>query len=751
MRIAPVLIVMGCSASKMHSTVDGPGSGASDGATGDATAQVSVVDVGTEVQISNGSVTIVIDKSAGTWSSGCRGTTAITGAYASVDAGGTLGYLKSIGYASHTFTASDVVPVHDAFGDGVRVPIVHAMAGRPTITQTFTLYPAHPDYFLLDEVVTNNSAMASNYLGALIVDPSTGWVAPPAGSDARFLDAPYDNDEWVRWDSRALGTADLSGTSYEVGALYEASSRAGLVVGSVTHDFWKTGIYYNYDASQHRMRSFNVWGGVATHDAASLTSGATYGGDGTHDFAAHGKQTGTTLTSPRIFVGCSTDWRDGLEQFGHANALVSPPRTWTGGAPFGWMSWGAYGAPVTASQVMAASDFIAALPNFTSTGGVYIDIDAGFHGDTACATAACVAQHIHANGQRAGTYRTPFSYWGTDLAATVGGTSYTYNDVVLHDDSGNPIRRHGAYILDVTHPGSKQLIQSAMASVVTDGFDLVKLDFLSDGAMEGRHYDTSVGSGIAAYNAAMKDITSQLPPSVFISESIAPMFPGHYAHARRISTDVIGQLVDEQCPTWPHYGSTEYMLNALTFSWWLQGNVYAFNDPDGIALGAFKPNNTSMFPEPWPQTHVTASAIAGTMFFDTTDLSNATGASRARTYLTNVQVNGVVAAAGRAFRPLDGNVGYVSASDCDGRPDTNAGSRAATVFERHEPDGSVLVVAFDYGAGSTVSVDLSRLGLSATTTYPTTDLWSGAKDTANGTLSITLGAGEARLLRLSPP
>ncbi len=322
---------------------------------------------------------------------------------------------------------------------------------------------------------------------------------------------------------------------------------------------------------------------------------------------------------------------------------------------------------------------------------------------------------------------------------------------MLRDDAGNPIRRHSAYMLDVTHPGAKQLIHDAIESVVTDGFDLVKLDFLTDGAMEGRHFDPNIHTGIQAYNQAMAYVDSLLPPSVFVSESIAPIFPSQYAHARRISTDVVGQLADDACPAWPHYGSIEYMLDALTFAWWMQGTLYAYNDPDGIALAAFKPSSTATFPEAWAQTHVTASAIAGTMFFDNSDYASATGAQRATTYLGNAAVD-AIAAAGRAFRPVDGNVAYVSAPTCDGHGDTNAGSRASELFVRDEGGGAVTLAAFDYdgSARKTLAVELARLGLSATATYHVRELWSGATTTVTGTLTLTLAPGTAQLLAIAP-
>ena len=50
---------------------------------------------------------------------------------------------------------------------------------------------------------------------------------------------PYDNDKWVRYLTE---TAPLETESYEVTALFQPDSRNGLILGSISHDVWKTGI-----------------------------------------------------------------------------------------------------------------------------------------------------------------------------------------------------------------------------------------------------------------------------------------------------------------------------------------------------------------------------------------------------------------------------------------------------------------------------------------------------------------------------
>ena len=72
------------------------------------------------------------------------------------------------------------------------------------------------------------------------------------------------------------------------------------------------------------------------------------------------------------------------------------------------------------------------------------------------------------------------------------------------------------------------------------GFEYIKIDFLSHGAMEGKHYDANVQTGIQAYNQGMAYVNEVLDGSMFISASIAPLF-SQYAHSRRISCDIDGK------------------------------------------------------------------------------------------------------------------------------------------------------------------------------------------------------------------
>ncbi len=79
----------------------------------------------------------------------------------------------------------------------------------------------------------------------------------------------------------------------------------------------------------------------------------------------------------------------------------------------------------------------------------------------------------------------------------------------------------------------------------SQGYDYLKMDFLSHAAMEGVHYDTNVTTGIQAYNKGMQMIVAAnnaaLHP-MYLNESIAPDFP-------RISTPTAGGSPATRPPT----------------------------------------------------------------------------------------------------------------------------------------------------------------------------------------------------------
>jgi hypothetical protein len=102
--------------------------------------------------------------------------------------------------------------------------------------------------------------------------------------------------------------------------------------------------------------------------------------------------------------------------------------------------------------------------------------------------------------------------------------------------------------------------------------------------------------------------------------------------------------------------------------------------------------------------------------------------------LTNSNILNV-AKAGRSFRPVEGD----------------AGVHAAQVFTRSEPDGSMLVAAFNYSRDSVenLRLDPSRLGLNAAKEYSMTDLWTGNVSDVRQSVTLELGPSASAMVRLA--
>ena len=625
-------------------------------------------------------------------------------------------------------TEPEVCTHADCFGEGVKVTVTNR-GPRLAIVQNYYIYPQHK-YILLDAVLVDGGGLSVNYIAPLKagLDGEKAQVVQinPA-DDPRFLFVPFDNDEFVRYDAKKI---PVNAESYEVTAVYDNNSRNGFVTGSVTHDTWKTGI--RIAAEGKTVNGFSVFGGITSFETRDTEDSET-----NKEVQPHGMVSGGIVTSPKIFLGCFDDWRDGLEEYGRANGLVAPPLAWSAGPPFGWNSWSAVAFDLTYDIYTGASDFLKdSLPHFTNgSNPVYINFDAtkvsGEEKNKA-------ADHVYRNKQIPGTYHTPFACWHKDIEKTKengpeSAGSYTWYDLILKDSQGNPLKyMHGkGWPLDPTHPGTVAHNDWTMKKIQEGGFRYVKLDFLSHGAMEGAFYDKNITTGIQAYNYGLQKLVEALGDDIqdekfFISLSIAPVFPAQYAHGRRISCDVFGEI------SW-----AEYQLNSLNYGWWLHNAVYPYNDPDHIVVYTSYNRAKEKGPilaEEGLSRYIAAAITGG--FMINSDYFDVPGAGeRAVAILNNAEVN-ALAASGRTFRPVEGNTG----------------SQAGTLYIRDDRaiDGCFYIAAFNFSDSKTgsVQVDFARIGLEPDKKYSLRELISGKdQGTVSGSLAVTMGIAEPKLFR----
>jgi alpha-galactosidase len=655
-------------------------------------------------------------------------------------------------YPSHSLVESSLTPLDDGIGKGQQLIVRHSgLDGSPTLEQIFRIYNDRP-VVLIELRAVASETIQSNWIAPLIVDrknDDAGLGNGQPARDPRLLEVPFDNDDWQRLNARHLdGAGVVSGTSFEFTSIFDLPSDRGWVIGSITHDFWKTGIDFRTGSTSGRLDKIVVYGGIATSDKAG-DGRLPQNPAGTHDVCPHGEMAGTTIQSPTIFLGFFSDFRDGLEEFGRESAVNAPPLPWKNGPPFAWMSFGAV-PDVRLEDVIGASDFIHAhlQPKGYSDarGRVCIIID-GNH--LSAEQLRQAAEHIHGNGQLAGYYLSPFTCWPSskeDLAHAVDQTGLTFSQIALCDEQGQPIRvKEKAYALDVTHPATLQWIDRQIQQAKQMGYDYFKLDFLSAGAMEGKHHDPEIHSGTQAYNHAMQFIVKAIGPDKFISLSIAPMFPSQYGHSRRVSCDIYSQLTDLHWPPFRHFGSTEYMLSCDTFLWWMAGSVYAFNDPDEMALSKFQRGD--QLSETWAKTRIVSSIVCGGNFIDSDAYNDPVAAQRTEQLLTNSRIN-TIARKGIAFRPVIRALGSRWSQKHDGVD-------ASDIFYRDdstENEKAVLLAIFNFDSDHPAKkqVPFAQIGLDSSQHFLITDLWTGSAIECNeGVHTWNLAPGEALLVRIT--
>jgi hypothetical protein len=623
----------------------------------------------------NGPVTVRYDLTNGT-ADFCWNNVKIIGqAYASATLG--AAQITSKGYSTHV---PSTVSFSDTFGPGTKVEILSTGGPAAAMRQVFFLYDN--TLFCETQVILEGTGLSGNRMAPLDV-LNTGGVDIGGGADIRGLRVPWDNDGFVRYNA---GTINRSDTSYEVAAFYDNTSRKGLIIGSVSHDTWKTGV--SFTGNSGKLDRLSAFGGVAS----SMT----------RDKVPHGALGGNILRSPLVFIGYFIDWRDGLERFADANAAQAPRLAASGGVPFGWNSWGELATGLTYAKATGVSDFIkGSLQNttFNNNGVVYINLDS-FWDNLSDNELTQFVQHCRVNGQRAGIYYTPFANWGAPANM----------DACLKDMSGSAMMYDGAYSLDPTHPWTKQRIRDFLVRMKSKGFQYLKLDFTDNGAMEApSHYDPTVTTGIQAYSQGMKYLDSCNGGAMFLNYSISPLFPYAHAHGRRVSCDSWGTIED-----------IKYTLNSISYGWWLSGRCYSYNDPDHLCL-RWSDNEA--------RSRITCAVIAGASMLLGDDLTNTTRQARARQFCTNRSIN-AVAKIGRPFRPIEGNTG----------------DQPADGFVLAD-SGYVYIALFNFAnVQATKSFQLARVGITSRTML-FDDLWMGTQITANSALTVTLAGYDCRLYK----
>lgn len=634
--------------------------------------------------------------------------------------------------ADYEGVAYSTIDIADEVGQGKKFTVRYTSVSTdtPDIEQAFYLYN-DKDFLLTDVTLVgkNGANISSNYIAPIVSHADNLFL--PQDLTNRFLTVPFDNDGFITYGSYPLSCTSSGSTShstgrvardsisFEVTAIFNGNTQKGMVIGSVDHDTWKSEIRITGSPlTQAKITNLECFSGV-THSVTRDESD--------NRLQPHGTVTAPRVSSARMMVGLYDDWRTGMETFGEVCAAIAPKREWGRGTPYGWNSWGGMERNVNYEGVVSASDFLK--ENIQNKGRfgdgiVFVGLDS-FWDNLNWDQLKEFADHCYANGQTPGIYYTPWCDWfpGSGSRPVEGNNGYYYHQGHLKVN-GRVKTVCGAGCMDPTAPATLSRLNYFIDKFKSCGFKYIKLDFLTNGIIEAdSYYLPEITTGVQAYNYGMNYLRERCGDDIFIVESIAPIFPSQYAHARRIS-----------CDAWGEMWHTSYMMNSLSFGWWLN-RVYCYNDPDHLVMG-----NRS---EAENISRMTTGAVTGyCMLGDNLSTQGSfTGSAesqkKATIYSTVEKVNDVIRL-GQSFRPAYGHI-------------LSGANKSVDLFYL-ETEDSYYIAHFNYSVGDKdITLDLRSLGISgdAIDVSESYECWTDEAVTINGdTMTYKLFNDRARLFRL---
>lgn len=593
-----------------------------------------------------------------------------------------------------------VQSINNQLGRGKLLTFTSTKPGAPVMKQLFYCYTKKD--FIVTELEIDGHNLHSNYMAPIITNQANLY----AGTQLQTLFVPFDNDTFIRYQSKALSN-DVN-TSSEVGVIYNDVSRKGLVVGSLQHDNWKSGV--KSAGANGAISRLEVFGGL---NEVAIT----------RDSMVHGSLKGDRIKSPKIFIGYFADWRKGLEIFARTNSTVQGRfcHTWDKATPVGWNSWGVIGTKLNYNNATGVVDFFdKQIPKFRNEDGTaYIDLDSfwdnmvrgGFKGDFS--KLKDFVNYCKERNLQPGVYWAPFTDWGKNGNRTAEGSDYKFADMWTKTDKGYH-DLDGGRALDPTHPGTQARIAYVLGKLKDCGFKMIKIDFLGHGAVEStRFYDPNVTTGMQAFRVGMETIDKILDNSMLVYAAISPsLATARYVNMRRIACDAFHSIKD-----------VEYTLNSLTYGWW-QTYMYDYVDADHAV---FEKENAGANRARLISALITGSVILGDDYSKQADWQ-----PQVKEWLQRPELKQLIKS-GKAFMPVEAGI--------DGA--------AARQFIRKDADGTYLAV-FNYKKQpAKIMVNASRLGLTAGKKYKLTEVLGGADISLNQSVNIPFTQEGAYLYKIT--
>lgn len=408
----------------------------------------------------------------------------------------------------------------------------------------------HNPFFICQlEIMDEKIPTETNYLVVLDFSYPSDLCLPLFSSpDTKMLLCPYDNDMSNKYEIVDLKSKRIS---YDVSAIFNPKSSNGLILGSIDNNIWKNAIVCNEDK--------NI--GLSCISGIANTS--------THDINDHGYLQGKTVSSDRFVCGFFKDIKEGLIYYGKIAQNKNGIHQYYGSSPFVWSLSSSDGLDYYEEE----ADFLYhKLKNFADIDGTtYIILD-NILGLSKIRLKRFIKK-LHKRGQKVGVSFFPLCHLEAMNMTPLKGSFFKFRkDVVLkQSDDFNFQPIDGRLPIDITIPEAEKDLRIQLREIVNLGFDYIRFDFLSFGALENERYNKEIKTGRQALSYFYQILKEELNPAkigkeIFIDFFTSPLFPSNFAHLRKCCCDSFSTIED-----------IKHILNNLTYSYWTNKNLYQFN------------------------------------------------------------------------------------------------------------------------------------------------------------------------------
>ena len=647
-------------------------------------------------------------------------------------------WLRSSDYPRHQTVQSSFT---DEFGDGTELATTHTgLAGAPDLVCVLRLHSAPA--FAEVEVRVRNVTDRALTVQAIRSFEAVGTIALSLNGPAsaiRVLSDSFSEDR-PSMTVQDLGAGGLKlHTAVGSQLLFNRASGQGLFLGALSSNRWLTVLRLHVKPGQRDISAYEAESTGTTEIMKAFVLSVPGPHSAEPVELSLPVLPGGSLASERMMIDLGSDYHAQLERYGDLVRQIHHARV-TGPTPMGWWSWTAYYDGLNAGTALTNAEFLS--QQLKDLGYTYFHIDEGYayaRGEYTNPDAALFPQGVAQLEYKVRGLGLVPGIWTAPFEASKRSWLYAnHPDWLVRDAQDVPIQIVGPganetmYALDTTHPGVQEYLRKTYATLVNDwGVRYIKLDFMDETAIEGRHYRPNT-SALEAQRIGLQIIRETVGDSVLLDKDGSPMLnPVGLVDMGRIS-----------CDTGHTFQATREAAPGVAARYYMNRNFF-INDPDAFTVSRQTIAEQSWHESQTPMTldeakaSIALAAVSGGMFEIGDDLPMLLPDPDRLALAKNADII-AMARLGRAATPVD----LMTYAPADGMP---------SVFLLRQDARQAMLTLFNWtDQPRHHDLPLADLGLTSVGEIRLVDVFDVRNPIGlnSGALSIELPAHSARIYKI---